>query len=194
MSLVPWWYEHPRRGKKQTMKVFAVTVACVILCFTIAFAQTKNTSLTDDKFVRAALAAGTDEIKEGTLYADAGNSLVQTYATRMVKDHSEANTQLLSLARELNITVPNGTLPESGQSEQSPLPQGSPPQSRPSNSVSPKKYFETQVADHEKVIALFKNEIASGSNARVKAYAQKTLPVLETHLALAQKDLKGSTH
>ncbi len=176
------------------MKVFAVTVACVLLCSAGAFAQSKSTSVGDEKFVRNALAAGTDEIKEGTLYADSGNNLVQTYATRMVKDHSQANMQLMALARQLNVTVPNGTLPQTGQYEQSPLPEDKAPQNKPANSTPPKQYFTKQIADHEKVIALFKREISSGKSAQVKAYAQKTLPVLETHLALAEKDLKNSTH
>lgn len=173
------------------MKVFALTVACVVLCSAGAFAQGKNASLTDQKFIRTALSAGTDEIKQGSEFADSGNTRVQTFATLMVKDHSEANTQLLALARQLNVTVPDSTLPESGESEQSPLPQSTSPQSRHDVGVTPKAYFTKQVAAHEQAVALFKKEAADGSNPQVKAFVQKTLPVLETHLALAQKDLKA---
>lgn len=176
------------------MRVFAVLIACTMLASAQALAASNSTSNNDDSFVRAALAAGTGEIKENTVFSDSGNGLVQTYATRMVKDHSEANTQLLALAHQLNVTVPNSTLPESGESEQSPLPQGSSPQDRPSNSTPPKQYFEKQIADHKNVIALFKKELAGGSNAQLKAYARTTLPILESHLALAQKDLAASSH
>ena len=71
------------------MKVSAVTVSCVLLFSAGAFAEGKNTPVA----------------------ADSGNSPVQMFATPVVNDRSEGNTQLLALAHLLNITAPNSTLP-----------------------------------------------------------------------------------
>lgn len=175
------------------MKVAAVLACIIALCGSVAFAQSKNASLDDDKFVREALISGTQEIHDGAKYSDAGNAAVQQFAARMVKDHGEANTQLLALARQLHITVPNGMLPPSGAQEQ---PKGveSPPVTGPANGVDARSYFQKQIDAHQKTIALFKNELSDGSNAKIRDYAKKTLPVLQTHLALAEKDLKSVTH
>ena len=175
------------------MKVVSALALFLLACSSIAFAQSKNASLADDRFVRAALLSGTQEIAQGGKYSDASDANVHVFAARMVKDHSTANVELLALARQLDITVPDGTLPASGAQEQ---PKGveSPPVTGAANGIDAKRYFETQVADHKKAIALFQKEIADGSNAQIKAFAKKTLPTLEAHLSLAEKDLKAAAH
>ena len=174
------------------MKVVVAFACLLAVSASTAVAQSKNASLADDTFVRAALTAGTQEIREGGQDADSSNAAIAAFAMRMVKDHSEANTQLLALAHQLDITVPNDELPPSGAQEQ---PKGiqSPPVSATSH-LDPKAYFRKQVAAHRKAIALFEGEISRGSKAQIKAFARQTLPTLQAHLALAQKDLENAAH
>jgi putative membrane protein len=47
-------------------------------------------------------------------------------------------------------------------------------------------YSKAMVKDHKEAVALFKSEAASGKNADLKAFAQTTLPTLESHLKMAE--------
>lgn len=55
-------------------------------------------------------------------------------------------------------------------------------------------YTKDMVAGHEKAIAQFENEGKTGKDPDVKAWAEKWLPTLREHLALAQrsKTFRGS--
>jgi putative membrane protein len=47
-------------------------------------------------------------------------------------------------------------------------------------------YMQAMVADHKKDVNEFRVESKSGKDPEIKAWAAKTLPTLEEHLALAQ--------
>ncbi len=141
----------------------------------------------DATFIQTALKSGTAEIKEGSVQADVSDSYVHDFAGKMVTDHSAANRELLALANELHVQVPSGVAPMAA-APYSPAPLNAQPER--AQKMPPAEYFKKEIADHEQAIALFKKEAASGENARVKAFAEKTLPVLESHLALAQKYYK----
>ncbi len=53
--------------------------------------------------------------------------------------------------------------------------------------VSGAAYLRMEIPDHRKAIALFQKEAQDGENSFLRNYARETLPVLETHLDLAQK-------
>ena len=40
--------------------------------------------------------------------------------------------------------------------------------------------------DHQETVQLFRTEAGSGQDPALKAFAQKTLPILEQHLQMAQ--------
>jgi putative membrane protein len=47
-------------------------------------------------------------------------------------------------------------------------------------------FANISVSGHEAAIDIFKKEESAGSNAAVKAYATKYLPMLQTHLRMAK--------
>ena len=47
-------------------------------------------------------------------------------------------------------------------------------------------YMQMMVEDHEKDVAEFKQEAASGKNPAIKNFAAQTLPTLEDHLRQAR--------
>jgi putative membrane protein len=47
--------------------------------------------------------------------------------------------------------------------------------------------FAAQLRDHEKNVQLLENEIQSGQEGAMKDFAEKTLPVVEQHLAMAKQ-------
>lgn len=170
------------------MRMLLRAIAMMLAPMT-AFAQSHSTSLADDTFIRAALASGTAEITNGSLYADSQDPRVLLFANTMVKDHTTANTALLALAKSLHVTVPNGVQPAPLLEQESPQPQSMSPQQRAARMHKPASYFAEEIKAHKTAIALFQRELSDGSNASVKAFAKETLPVLKAHLALARRDL-----
>ncbi len=60
-----------------------------------------------------------------------------------------------------------------------------------------REYMEMMVKDHEKVAALLEKASTNASDADIKAFAAKTLPVVNEHLQMArsiQASLKGDTN
>jgi putative membrane protein len=49
-----------------------------------------------------------------------------------------------------------------------------------------KAYMQNMVKDHEKDVAEFRKEAQNAKDPDVKAFAQKTLPILEQHLQMAR--------
>ena len=165
------------------MKVRTIlTIVSAIACTAAAAAAP-----TDSTFIQSALKSGTAEIKEASVQADVSDAYVHDFANKMVTDHTTANQELLALANQLHVKVPNGVGPMAAQ-PYSPAPINAQPEHSPR--LKPAAYFTQQIAAHRQAIALFQQEASSGGNDQVRAFAQKTLPVLRSHLAMAQKYLK----
>jgi putative membrane protein len=48
-------------------------------------------------------------------------------------------------------------------------------------------YAKQMVSDHQKTVALFKQEASDNNDAELAAFAKKTLPTIETHLQMAMQ-------
>src|SRR5262245_22996140 len=75
-----------------------------------AAAPTKQMSDKDSKFILKAAAAGQQEIENGMMAESrAKEASVKTLAKRMVADHTQANKQLVALAKDkgLGVTTDN---------------------------------------------------------------------------------------
>ena len=77
-----------------------------------AFAQTSQPTKTtspansDAEFVQKAAAAGRMEVEHGKMAASkASNAQVKAYANTLVKDHTAANQELMTIAKRKNITI-----------------------------------------------------------------------------------------
>ena len=51
-------------------------------------------------------------------------------------------------------------------------------------------YLTSQVAGHQKMLALMQTEASSGTDPKLVAFAKATIPTVKQHLALAQSDIK----
>lgn len=49
------------------------------------------------------------------------------------------------------------------------------------------RYLDIMVRDHRAALELYENEAKRGHHPEIKALAQKTVPMLEQHLKLAQE-------
>ncbi len=136
-------------------------------------------SKTDQDFARKAAAGGLSEVSLGQLaQQDATSTPVKQFAERMVNDHTQANQELQQIAQQENLTLP--TTPDSkDQAEQKRL-------SGMKGSAFDSAYTKFEVRDHRQDIAEFQREATSGQDPALKAFAQKTLPVLRQHLQMAE--------
>jgi putative membrane protein len=125
----------------------------------------------DKNFIQAAAKGGMMEVEMGKMgQKQAKNADVKSFASRMVADHTKANTQLKALAKKKGVTL-NGAAPK---------------MEKMNNATFDKDYMADMVKDHEKDVAEFEAEAKDGSDPDVKAWASKTLPTLKKHLELAK--------
>jgi putative membrane protein len=134
----------------------------------------------DSAFIKKAAQGGMAEVQLGTLAErNAANEAVKQFGTMMVTDHSKANDELQQIAREKGVAVPAAMDPKDRQ-EMKLL-------ESKHGATFDKSYARNMVKDHEMDVAEFRKEAQEGKDPEVKAWAQKTLPTLEQHLAKAKE-------
>ena len=158
------------------IKQMGLTFVLVAASMSTAMAATSNS------FVDDAAEGGITEIEAGKLALEKSSSAdVKTFAQHMVTEHTKANQELATLAKKLDIEVPDdAALTDKAKKAILEM----------RDESFDKAYANNQVAAHEKTVALFKKESTSSDNAELKAFATKTLPTLEAHLKAA-KDLQA---
>jgi putative membrane protein len=135
------------------------------------------------RFAAKAASGGLMEVMLGELAQQKGQSAaVKQFGQTMVTDHGKANAELKSLAQSKKIALPTAPLPMHQQHIDH--------LKTLSGAQFDQAYMSMMVKDHQKDIGEFKQAtMANQEPAEVKAFAQKTLPVLQRHLALAGKTL-----
>jgi putative membrane protein len=129
----------------------------------------------DETFFKHAAEGGIAEVEAGKLAQSKGHSdAVKEFGAMMVKDHEAANTKLKSIAAGENVDLP-GTSSAQQMASKGKL-------EVLTGETFDKAYIKNQITAHEKTAALFKKEIASGSDAQAKAFAKETLPTVQAHL------------
>jgi putative membrane protein len=124
--------------------------------------------------MHAAAQGGMTEVQLGKVASEKGNSdQVKAFGARMVKDHTQANDELMGIAQKKGVTL-STTLDSRHQAMVDQM-------SKLSGPAFDKAYISGMVRDHEKTVALFKEEAQSGLDPDLKAFANKTLPTLEDH-------------
>ena len=141
-----------------------------------------SSSLTgDDKeFIANAGIGGLAEVQMGNLALQKASSPdVKAFAQRMVTDHSKANAELaqLATAKGAALATELDGDPEAALTHLTSL----------SGAAFDKAYMQHMVSDHEKAVSDFDKASTSATDADVKAWAGKTLPTLQQHLALAKE-------
>ena len=134
---------------------------------------------TDKTFVHMASSGGLAEVQLGQLATErAASPEVKQFGQRMVDDHTKANKELASIAQDKNMPVATELDPKHrAMADKLAKLQGA---------AFDREYLLGQVADHEETIALFTNQIKEGQDAELKAFASKTLPILQEHLQLVR--------
>lgn len=139
-------------------------------------------SLQDTHFMKLAAIAGIAEVDDGTLAENMGESTVKAIGTRMVTDHTKANAQLASIAKEKGLALP---MQEDAQHAAV-----SAKLKTLSGASFDNYYLATELQGHALTIDAFKAEASTGSDPDLIAFANATLPTLEMHLSMIQAAIK----
>jgi putative membrane protein len=180
------------KGKKLSF-MLGTTLMCVAMLAATATAQNSNSSTTtrknsnmssvsssDKKFAWTAAAGGMAEVEMARLaLTKASSDTVKQYAQKMIDDHTASNAELMQIASAKNITLP--TAPDAKM--QAMLAK----MGKLSGMQFDHEYMMMAGSkDHMKMEKLFRDESTRGRDADLKAFAAKTLPVVQMHLQMAR--------
>jgi len=140
----------------------------------------------DKSFLKDAAEAGNAEVEASKVALEkSGNADVKAFAQQMVDDHGKAGTELKGLADQKGVKVDDG--PSTAKKAEIKVLSG-----RKGSSFDQHYAESIGVKAHEDTVKLFQKEVDKGTDADVKAWAQKTLPALQHHLEMARQ-LKAKT-
>ena len=141
---------------------------------TLANAVSSATKSSPESFMKDAAQGGMAEVKMGELASkNAKDPEVKKFGQMMVTDHGAAGKDLEALAKKKNFTLPTDL--GSHQSTYDKL-------SKLTGGDFDKEYVNEMVSDHEKDLKEFQSQAADSSDADVKAFAAKVVPVIQKHL------------
>ena len=136
-------------------------------------------STADRDFVTKAASGGMAEVQSAQLADQHSTSpQIKQFAQRMITDHTAANNELSQIAKQQNLTLPAQPTAKDAAEEQK--------LRSLTGAGFDEAYVEGQLSDHQETVQLFRTEASSGQDPALKAFAQKTLPILEQHLQMAQ--------
>jgi putative membrane protein len=129
----------------------------------------------DSLFAVKAASGNLGEIEMGNLAIKNGKSKrVKNFGLMMIKDHGKANTKLMAIALAKKLTLP--TKPDTAA--QAMLAQ----LAKKSGADFDRAYISMMIADHKGDVSEFTEASTKIQDPEIKAYAKKTLPVLQKHL------------
>ncbi|ANH81898.1 hypothetical protein A8C56_13760 [Niabella ginsenosidivorans] len=134
----------------------------------------------DADFAMTAINGGIMEIQLGQLAQNnARAQSVRDFGLRMIRDHSGANNEILTLARQKNISLTTA-LGDDKKKKYNEL------RSLEGERFD-KKYMSWMVTDHMKGINEFRQYVSGGADQDLVQWALAKLPVWELHLRYARQ-------
>ncbi|MBO0360927.1 DUF4142 domain-containing protein [Hymenobacter sp. BT186] len=150
-----------------------------------ATANTETGELQQDKndfdaeFMAKAASGGMLEVELGkAVAAKATSAEAKQFANDMVKDHTTANAELKAIAAKKNITLPTA-LGDDHQKVYRDV-------TEEAGVKMDQEYLKEMVKDHEEDVKEFTEASVKASDAEIKAFATKQVPILKHHLEMAQ--------
>ena len=151
----------------------------LILAATAAAAFTASAANAETPFVAKAIQGDMAEVKMGMLAEKKGTTpAIKEYGKMLVKDHGAHEVKAKALAKSMGVKSPTG--PSLEQKAAYTM------VSMKSGADFDAAFKQHMIDDHTKDIAEYQGA-ADGGNAKVAAFAKKTLPTLEAHLDAANK-------
>jgi putative membrane protein len=107
------------------------------------------------------------------------NPEVKDFANMIQSDHTDALEDLRDLMRDKGMSLPSVLSPEAKADIEKMTALSGPEMDR--------EFVNTMVADHQKAIEMFRDQVNIAQSPHVRKYAEGLLPKLEMHLEKAQK-------
>lgn len=137
----------------------------------------------DARYAMKAAQGGMAEVEMATLaLKQSNNEQVRSFAQRMLKDHSEMNTQLMRLATARRLVLPDDMSPQDQVSMRY--------LSRRSGARFDADYLRQQVRAHEQTLALFQEAASSARDPELANFFAMHSGHIADHLAMV-KTLAG---
>jgi putative membrane protein len=135
----------------------------------------------DRSFMTKVAGGGMFEVEAAKMAEQkATDPAIKEHAAKLVKDHTQANSELMQLASSKGVTLP-AKLPRDKQGELDKL-------SKLSGAAFDRDFMRrVGIADHQADIKEFEKGSRSAKDPELKSWIDKTLPGLRDHLAQAQK-------
>lgn len=160
----------------------ATTLSSDTALDTIGDAATKKESKLvplETEFVNKAGIGGMMEVEAGNLALQKSKSpIIKDFATMMVKDHTAANKELEGIAKNKGLQLAN-TFPQKEKAHMDAM------KSLQGDGFD-RHYMKMMVTDHIATLELFRTA-TSAEDPAIKAFATKTLPILEAHYKQAKQ-------
>lgn len=155
-------------------------LAALAMIVTLALASCGAPSTPN--FVEKAAMSDMYEVAAGKIATEKGQSdAVKKFGQHMVEAHTQTTDELKEIVQAEKISV---SLPTALDSKHQKLIDDL---NAASATDFDKTYAKQQVDGHEQAVDLFSKYAEKGDNAAVKAFAQKTLPVIKQHKQEADK-------
>jgi putative membrane protein len=136
----------------------------------------------DKMFMTDAAEGALFEVQAGALAAKKGASpQTRAFGRRMVRDHSREYAELARLAHQLDVDIPD----EPSEQQQQAIALWR----QLSGKAFDCAYIPYEVVDHMLDIEHNKGEVEQGHNPKVRHFAARWLPVLQSHLDQAEEVL-----
>jgi putative membrane protein len=137
-------------------------------------AKGQGLSAEEQQFVKKAAAGGLAEVKLSELAKErASDAKINDFAAQMVTDHTQANNELKSIADSNKIPLATKLQGESEVAYRR--------LEKLSGSKFDAAYIKVMVSDHDKTVSAFEDASPKVKNPDLKAFIDKTLPVLRQH-------------
>lgn len=158
----------------------ALSAPLAVSAQTMSGAPTANHLASADKsFLEDAAQGGNTEVAGSKLALEKSkNADVKAFATQMIKDHTAVGEALAALAKSKGYTPPTEpSLMQKGELKALDV---------TDDSFDSMYARRIGVAAHESTIKLFEKAAKDAKDPDIKAFAQKTLPSLQSHLEMAK--------
>lgn len=130
----------------------------------------------DREFFTKAAQGGISEVKMAQLVVGkTQNQEVKAFAQRMIADHTKANDELKALAAKKSVTLPMD-VSDSQRDDYDDL-------AKLTGAEFDKEYVSLMVDDHNEDVEEFGEQANEANDADLRAFAAKTLPILQSHQA-----------
>ena len=142
----------------------------------------------DQDFLKEASTVNQKEIEFGRLgQRQASNDRVREFAQKLIDDHTKAQDELTTLARTKNVQIAS-QLPQEHRQMVDKM-------NQMQGAEFDREFIKHMVMGHEQAIQKFDQQSRTGEDAQLKAFAQRQLPILRSHLQTArdlQTNLEGT--